>query len=286
MASQSKKKLSVIKSMTEQELNQITESICSSSKNIRKKVTEIALVEGWLSKNYDNFKQYCVTELADDISYDTLNRQRRVGECEFNLAGRGAIGLYKAEPIMQIVEAKLEPKQQKEVWQYLKKVCGGKLISSHWLTTKRVTKALVKLGFVDSDKDEEAELGSDSSSTKPDVQLFNNSGDESDEDLFDDSEDDNPVSHDQNDNQGQQKSNGIKKRTKPEVENSDLVEREFFECIDGYSKDEMEFEKSVACSIKETFEVKDLLNVCSYLLSDIDIAIVKRLYRHLKNNAE
>lgn len=144
MVIKKKKTGTAIKSMSEANLNESTKVILKTNSVQQKEITKIALQKGWEAKGYDSFKQYCQGELFD-MNYDTLNRHRRVGLVLHTVGNMNAVGKYSSDAIMPLMA--LEPKQQKKVWEKLKKKCGKKSMPKKWLTRARMEKAIEELGF-------------------------------------------------------------------------------------------------------------------------------------------
>jgi hypothetical protein len=142
MAIKKKKMGTVIKSMTEENLNETTKVIRNTDSVQQKEITKIALQKGWEAKDYDSFKQYCQGELFD-MNYDTLNRHRRVGLVLHTVGGMKAVGEYSSDAIMPLMN--FETKKQKKVWGELKKKCGKKSMPKKWLTRARVEKVIEEL---------------------------------------------------------------------------------------------------------------------------------------------
>lgn len=263
-------KKSVVKLMKKADVEKSLKTMKKGVIAIRKALTGMKLGKAHEDYDYDSFKEFLNKVVIPEIdySYDSCNDQANAGEIEYNVGGKEFIGINSYSALEPLIRAKLEPAEQKEVFQHIQE--EGSFDSILDIPKKHISRKLMEdvIGELDYIEQSKKDKGSSQ--------------------------------HEKNINSEKESSQGESK-SKAELSNDldsfctsligwmELHEEldedeilEFFECMQYKLDEEDDFEELIMDVVESTLSHVAKENLCIKLLTSIKKRRAKAVIRSFK----
>jgi hypothetical protein len=263
---------SIVKQMNKAEIKKSLKTMSKGVIAIREGLTFMKLGKAHEAYGYGSFKDFLVKKVALEIdySYDSCNDQANAGVIEYNVGGIEFIGINSYSALEPLIRAKLDPAEQKEVFQHIAEEDDFghvKSIPKKHITKRLMEKTLAKLCYVDDEnstddasEDEEPSKGEDNGSTN-----------DFEESLYADE-----VISSMHTNLKA----WVQNQNRDEVDQDEIYG--FFETVDEMLiESESVFEQVVIKSIDVFFNESEKLELCKIVLTSISKSTAKNLIKSI-----